>query len=360
MAQTREAIGGYVPGAGDNWERRTPEDLGMDSGKLDEAVAFIIASDAQTEHAGRVALDLPDNDIVGPLKERGGNNGMVLRNGYVVAEWGDTERVDMTYSISKSYLSTVAGLALDRGMIRDVDDLVRDYMTEPDGAFDGEHNGQITWRHLLQQSSEWVGKLWGKRDIADRRLGVDREIQRPGTLYEYNDVRVNLLAWALLQVWRRPLPDVFREHVMDPIGASDTWEWHGYSTSWVEIDGQRMQSVSGGGHFGGGVWISSQDHARFGLLFANRGRWGDRQLVSEAWIDAALTPSACEPTYGYMWWLNPDHKQWASLPEDSYAARGAGSNIIWVDPGSNLVVVLRWVEGEAVEECLAKVLAAVR
>jgi len=359
-AQWREAVDGYTPGTGNDWERRQPEDVGMDATALSTAIEFIIASDATTEHAGRVALDLPDNDILGPLKERGEVNGMVLCHGYVVAEWGDTQRVDMTYSISKSYLSTAAGLALDRGLIRDVDDLVCDYMTEPDGAFDGEHNSKITWRHLLQQTSEWVGTLWDKRDIADRRKGIDREIHEPGTFYEYNDVRVNLLAWALLQVWRKPLPEVFREHIMDPIGASDSWEWHGYSTSWVEIDGQRMQSVSGGGHFGGGVWISSQDHARFGLLFARRGRWGDRQLVSEAWIDAALTPSEVEAIYGYMWWLNPNHEQWASLPEHSYAARGAGSNIIWVDPDSHLVVVLRWVDGEAVEECLAKVLAAVR
>jgi CubicO group peptidase (beta-lactamase class C family) len=352
-------VEGYVPGPGDDWERRQPGDAGFDPAALEEAIAFINASETTRGHDQRVALDLPDNEIVGPLKERGGVNGLVLRDGYIVAEWGDTARVDMTYSISKSYLSTVAGLALDRGLIRDVDDLVAEYARDDD-AFTGDHNAKITWRHLLQQSSEWVGTLWGKRDIADRRKGVDREIHEPGTFYEYNDVRVNLLSWALLQVWRRPLPEVLREHVMDPIGASDTWEWHGYSTSWVEIDGQRMQSVSGGGHFGGGVWINSRDHARFGLLFARRGNWGGNQLLSEAFIDAALTPSACEPIYGYMWWLNPEHKQWSSLPEASYAARGAGSNIIWVDPETRLVVVLRWIEGEAVEECLARVLRAVK
>ena len=98
-------------------------------------------------------------------------------------------------------------------------------------------------------------------------------MHEPGTFYEYNDVRVNLLALAALHVWRRPLPQVLRELVMDPIGASNTWRWNGYENSWVTIDGLRMQSVSGGGHWGGGMFISSRDHARFGLLFLRGGTW---------------------------------------------------------------------------------------
>ena len=89
----------------------------------------------------------------------------------------------------------------------------------------------------------------------------------PGTKYEYNDVRVNLLAYSLLHVWREPLPKIIKRYIMDPIGASTTWRWYGYKNSWVEIDGNRVQSVSGGGHSGGGVFISTEDHARFGLFF---------------------------------------------------------------------------------------------
>jgi CubicO group peptidase (beta-lactamase class C family) len=347
----------YYPAAGDAWERRSPDEVGVDPQKLQEAVDFSIANETKNDHYSRVALDLPDNEIVGPLKDRGGVNGIILRHGYIVAEWGDTSRVDMTYSISKSYLSTLAGLALDRGLIRDVDDLVRDYVQ--DGGFDDPHNAKITWRMLLQQSSEWVGTLWDKRDIADRRRGVDREIQEPGTFYEYNDVRVNRLAYSLLQVWRRPLPEVLKEEIMDPIDASDTWEWHGYRNSYVEIDGVRMQSVSGGGHWGGGVWINSRDHARFGYLFLRNGRWGDRQLISERWVADATTPSPCEPTYGYMWWVNPNRALFPSAPENSYAAIGAGRNMIWVSPDHDLVAVVRWLDNEMADEFLGKIVAAV-
>jgi CubicO group peptidase (beta-lactamase class C family) len=346
----------YYPAAGDAWERRSPEDVGLNPARIREAVEFSIANEATNDHFSRVALDLPDNDIVGPLKAMSGANGLIVRHGYIVAEWGDTAEVDMTYSISKSYLSTMAGLALDRGMIRDVDDRVAEYVQ--DGTFDGDHNAKITWRMLLQQSSEWVGKLFDKHDTADRRLGVDRKIQEPGTLFEYNDVRVNLLAYSLLHVWRRPLPEVLKEYVMDPIGASDTWIWHGYDTSWVEIDGKRMQSVSGGGHFGGGVWINSRDQARFGYLFLRNGRWGDRQLISEQWVRDALTPSPCEPTYGYMWWVNPKRALFPSAPENSYAAIGAGRNMIWVSPDHDLVAVVRWLDNEQADAWLGKVIAA--
>ena len=63
---------------------------------------------------------------------------------------------------------------------------------------------------------------------------------------------------------------------MEPIGASSTWRWYGYENSWVEIDGQKVQSVSGGGHWGGGMFINAYDMARFGYLFLRNGKWKDR------------------------------------------------------------------------------------
>ncbi|HUG15656.1 MAG TPA: serine hydrolase [Thermomicrobiales bacterium] len=350
--------GHYFPAAGDSWERQRPEDAGFDPDALQAAVNFALANETTKGHYDRVDLSLPQNDVVGPLKDKGPMHGLILRNGRIVTDWGNTAQIDMTYSVAKSYLSTMAGLALDDGLIRDVDDLVREYV--PTEHFQGDHNGQITWRMLLQQTSEWVGKLFDKNDTADRRKGVDREIQTPGTLYEYNDVRVNLLGFALLHVWRRPLPEVLKERVMDPIGGSDTWQWHGYSTSYVDIDGKRMQSVSGGSHFGGGIWINSLDHARFGHLFLAGGNWNGRQLISEKWIAEATTPSACEPTYGYMWWLNPRRALYPSCPENCFAAHGAGGNYIWISPDHGLVVVVRWLEGEHRDAFFGKVLAALR
>src|SRR5690606_22922659 len=155
----------------------------------------------------------------------------------------------------------------------------------------------------------------------DRREGRDRVLRKPGTFWEYNDVRVNRTALALLQVWRRPLPRVLRGEVMDPIGASDRWEWHGYQNSFVTIDGEPMQSVSGGGHWGGGLWMSARDMARFGYLYLRGGRWRDRQVLSREWVRMATTPTPLQPTYGYMWWLNTGRALYPSAPESGFIAR---------------------------------------
>ncbi len=354
----------YYPGAGDAWERRRPDDVGMDAAALARAVRF--AQDHETDqprdlraYLQRRFRDDPDGALIGPMKARGDPNGLVLRHGYIVAEWGDTRRVDMTFSVTKSYLATTAGLALDRGRIRSVHAPVRESVR--DGAFDSSHNASITWHHLLRQTSEWEGELWGKPDVADRRRGRTRALQEPGTFWEYNDVRVNQTALALLRVWGRPLPDVLRTEIMDPIGASDTWRWHGYRNSYVTVNGRRVQSVSGGGHWGGGMWISSRDHARFGLLYLRRGRWRDRQLLSDRWITMAATPGDVNPAYGYMWWLNPQRQAWPSVPAESYAALGSGSsNVIWVDPVHDVVVVVRWFDGTKLDELLGMVVHAVR
>ena len=148
----------------------------------------------------------PWNEALGPVRPRGAPNGLVLRHGRIAAEWGDTGQVDLTFSVAKSYLSILAGLAFDRGLIRDLHEPVR--RTVDDGGFDPPHNDAITWHHLLQQTSEWEGELWGKPDLIDRnrnvggrpaagRKGTHRDLQPPGGFWEYNDVRVNRLSLAL-------------------------------------------------------------------------------------------------------------------------------------------------------------------
>ena len=279
-----------------NWQTKKPEELKMNKILLDSAVSIALKSENKVDRDLRIAnlksyANEPDYKIIGPMKERGGPAGLVIKNGYIVAQWGDVNRVDMTFSVTKSYLSTVAGLAIDSGLIKSVTDKVNQYVW--DGSFEGEHNAKITWDHLLTQSSDWSGTLFGLHDWADRPPktgGIDdwknRKLQEPGTVYEYNDVRVNLLAYSLLQVWRKPLPVVLKEKIMDPIGASTTWRWYGYENSFVNMDGLMMQSVSGGGHHGGGIFINTMDQARFGLLFLRNGKWKNRQLLSEKWIMA--------------------------------------------------------------------------
>jgi CubicO group peptidase (beta-lactamase class C family) len=353
----------YFPPPGDAWESRPPAAVGADPALLDEAVAFARASEIGWLKDMRLQLERntaqePYPWIQGAFKNWDSTGGVILRHGYLVAEWGDTRRIDLTFSVAKSYLSTVAGLAFDRGLLPDVHQPVG--MLVRDGGFDSPHNSRITWHMLLNQTSEWEGTLWGKPDVADRRRGRDRTLHEPGTFWEYNDVRVNRLSLALLRLWGRPLPEVLKEHVMDPIGASGTWRWLGYYDSWVDVDGRHVESVSGGSHWGGGFWASTRDHARFGLLLLNRGRWNGRQLLSERWIELATTPTPLRPVYGYLWWLNTDRAQYPNATERAFFALGAGGNLIWIEPALDLVVVVRWMNTQRFNEFAGKVMAAFR
>lgn len=371
----------FVPAAhGSIWNTIAPAEAGFDAARLDAAVAFAQAHDSpwprslyypDGRYVGNVEWNEsgPWSEIVGPVRERGGPAGLVMKGGRIVAEWGDTSRTDMTFSIAKSYLAVLAGLAVQDGLIRDLDEPVGKSVAGP--FFEGPHNAQITWRHLLQQSSEWQGEIFEKSDQVDHnrqigpgadnsRKGQRRELNKPGSFYEYNDVRVNLLGYCLLQRFRRPLPEVLRERIMDPIGASRDWEWQGYENSFVEIDGQRIQSVPGGGHWGGGLFIGARDHARFGLLMARKGEWDGRSLLSPDWIAQMVTPSPTLANYGYLWWLNRAPSAKPGVPASAFWALGAGTNVILVDPEQDLVAVLRWIDGASYDGFLAKLYEALR
>jgi CubicO group peptidase (beta-lactamase class C family) len=366
------AVSTYFPERFD-WQHKTASEVGMDPALVDQAVQTAIASENPAPKDMRLFLKgsfgrEPFDAIIGPIKDRGPATGLITRHGYIVAEWGDPKRVDITNSVTKTFLTTVVGLAWQRGLIHDVSDYARDYMPPHVDLFDAPHNQNIRWDHLLRQTSDWQGTLWGKPDWGDRPEGdkpenwSNRKLWEPGTHYKYNDVRVNVLALAALQVWRRPLPDVLRAEIMEPIGASSTWRWYGYENSWVEIDGQRMQSVSGGGHWGGGMFISAYDMARFGYLFLRNGKWKDRTIVSEKWIQLARTPGPANEGYGYAnWFLNTKKKALPSAPESAVYFEGNGANVIYIDWDNDIVAVMRWVRGGgALNDIVGRMLSSVK
>ncbi|WP_421994848.1 serine hydrolase domain-containing protein [Reyranella sp.] len=349
MNALKEAIA-FAEAAGSQW----PESMHMPDGQ------FVMTYDS-----GEKA---PDNEVLGPVTPRGGPAGIVYRGDKLVAEWGDVGRADMTFSVAKSFLSLLAGLAVGDGLIRSLDDKVAP--TALDDGFESEQNRDITWRHLLTQTSEWQGTVFGKEDridhnrvvgvaVADAPKGTRRALKKPGTFYEYNDVRVNRLSLSLLQVFKEPLPSVLKRRVMDPIGASAGWRWDGYRNSTVTIDGRDMVSVPGGGHWGGGIMISARDLAAVGRLVAQGGMWDGRRVLPEGWTAELVKPCPVAPFYGLMWWLNTDRRQFAAASERSYFALGWGSHIVWIDPDHDLVTVLRWIDRKKAPGFVERLLGAI-
>ena len=380
----------YFPPA-QSWLHRSPAAFGFDSTLLNKAIQFAKENESKQPRSMELSQAMsfgkePFGDGVGAFADRGDLTGIIVYKGYIIAEWGEPARVDMTHSVTKSFLSTVVGLAVDRGLISNVNDTVAKYIppieiydpiavnrtAEQFGQqqlfqpFASVHNRTITWDVMLRQTSDWEGTLWGKPDWADRPAAnssewLNKKRNSPGSVYEYNDVRVNALALAATSVWRQPLPQVLKTHIMDPIGASNTWRWLGYRNSWIVIDGLPVQSVSGGGHWGGGMFINAYDMARFGLLTLHKGNWNGKQLISQQWIAQALTPTPVQPTYGYMnFFINTDKKYLPSAPVTAFVHVGNGTNIIYVDREHELVMVVRWIENNAIDGFVKMVLEAMK
>ena len=377
----------YFPPA-NNWERKTPTSLNIDSSLMHQAIQYALTHETKFPKNLMLTQAMqfgkePFSDPIGPMASRGPAAGIIVYKGFIIAEWGNLDAVEMVNSVTKSMLSTVVGLAVEKGLIQSINDKVYPYLPPIELAntpitsdlnpttqtsfiypFDTEHNKKINWEHLLRQTSDWEGVLWGKPDWADRPSDkpeewTTRKRFEPGTVYKYNDTRVNALALAATTVWRKPLPEVLREQVMQPIGASNTWAWTGYKNAWIVLDGKMIQSVSGGGHFGGGLFINAYDMARFGLLTLRNGNWNGKQIISEDWIKKSLMPTKANTGYGFMnYFLNMDKKMYPSTPVSSYAHIGNGTNAIYVDQENDLVAVIKWMDDKSIDGFLKLVLTA--
>ena len=313
----------------------------------------------------------PFNRLRGPVHARGGPSGVIWIRGEEVAAWGEPDRADQTFSVAKTYLALLAGIAQSRGLL----DLHERVSATPlqgvtpakAGAqvpgFDSEHNRAITWEHLLSQTSEWEGVCFGMPDQVEHnrvvshdpkppegKKGERRRLRAPGTYWEYNDVRINQLSLALLHVFKRPLPEVFLENVLRPIGGGRDFRWEGYDDAWVTIDGRRMQSVPGGTHWGAGVSISARDQARIGQLMLEGGDWVERMQK----------PNAVAPFYGLLTWLNRDGRMSADASRSSWFMFGAGGNTVWIDPDHQAVVVSRWLDGAHLAGFVSRVARALQ
>ncbi len=297
----------------------------------------------------------PFNRLRGPVHPRGGVSGVIRVRGEEVAAWGEPDRADQTFSVAKTYLALLAGIAHSRGLL---DPAERVSHRLPGIGFDSDHNRGITWTHLLTQTSEWQGECFGMPDQVEhyRRVSHDpkppagkkgelRPLSAPGTYWEYNDVRINQLSLVLLHLFKRPLPQVFLESILQPLGGGRDFRWEGYDDAWVQIDGERMQSVPGGTHWGGGVTISSRDQARIGQLLLDGGAYEGRQLLPREWVQRMQVPNAVAPFYGWLTWLNRDGRLFADASRASFFMFGAGGHMVWIDPESDAVVVSRWLDG---------------
>ena len=366
----------YVP-TREHWRASSPSELGLVPEALASAIEYHVAHETPgratssrrpgatsawpTSRRRRTTCSVPS-----PARgtERGGAAPRLHRRGVGRhrARGHDVQR-------SKSYLAIVAGLAVDRGLIRSVDDPVRDYVD--DGGFDSAHNRAITWRHLLQQTSEWEGTLWGKPDhrpqpgVGESERAAAPKGSRgrspPGTHWEYNDVRVNRLALALLRCFRRPLAGgaARGDHGSarrPPRRGSGTRTATRRST----IDGRSDAVGAAAARTGAAGCGSAPATTRASGTCSTAAAGGVTAGCSPSGGSTCDAPCAVNPSYGCLWWLNTGRGHLPSAPETSYFAPGAGRTSVWVDPEHDLVAVVRWIDKPHVEPFLRLVVEAIR
>ena len=270
----------------------------------------------------------------------------VIRRGYVVGEeyfrgYGPTTRF-ASYSVAKSFLSAVVGVAIDRGYVAGVDQLAYPYFDAWQAPGTDERKRAITVRHLLTMSS-------GLRftDATTGGLGADIEgilsatdsvayvlglpsVAEPGTRWNYSGGDSLLLSGIVQATTGRSVFEFGREHVFDRIGiGSMTWS-----------------SDPAGHTFGGwGIGATVRDYARFGYLYQKGGWWDGQALVSEGWVRQSLTaarPSV--PWYGFQWWLAPHFSDRPAVPDPRGRLRRPGA-LPPEDPGDPLAGPRRGARG---------------
>lgn len=275
----------------------------------------------------------------------------VVKDGKLVEEWNwqDTTSTSTTdvYSVTKSYTSTLIGIAQDEGRL-DIDDAVSQYIpqwSETDAA-------NVTIRDILSNDSgrHWSrhDDYWGLLTAGDRTeyaIGLSQDAE-PGTTWAYNNSAIQTLDAVLREATGTEPADYAEERLFEPLGMR-------HSTLTTDFSGNTNMFT--------GLKSTCQDMARYGHLLLHGGKWGEDQIVSRSWLKAATGKPSQDfnAAYGLLWWLN-DHgtvigpRQAASgdvggdrtdsrlvseAPADMYWAVGFGGQVLQVDPGSDTVVV---------------------
>jgi CubicO group peptidase (beta-lactamase class C family) len=288
------------------WQTSSPEAQGMDSQKLAEMLKAI-------------------NDEKLNLHSL-----LIIRNGYLVSEnyfgkyQADTRHE--LYSVTKSFIATLIGIALDKGYLKGTDQRVVDFFPEQTFANPDERKSAMTLDDTLTMRT---GLDWTEGDRAYRSLYVSPDwvkymldepmVTAPGSQFNYCSGCSHLLSAILQETTEMNPRDFAEQYLFKPLGMTNLrWDTNG--------DGTPIG--------GWGLWLTPRDMAKLGYLYLRHGEWNGQPIVSAQWVENATrthTETGGDLGYGYQWWTYP------SL--EAYTALGLGGQTIFVIPELDLIVV---------------------
>jgi CubicO group peptidase (beta-lactamase class C family) len=293
----------------DGWQRSSPEAQGIQSQQL--------------------------ADMIEVIKKNGYNidSVLIIRNGYLVLDayfypFSKGQR-HLIHSCTKSIMSALIGIAIEKGHIESVHQPIQDFFPDKAIANMDEFKKSMTLEHLLMMASgldcqdsylyDWRGLFEMKKSGDWAQYVLDLPMAGPpGESFEYCNGATYLLSVIIHNTTKMKTLDFAKKYLFNPLGISEiVWET---SPQGIDI-----------GY--AGMWLKPHDMAKIGWLYLNQGRWGQKQIVPAAWVEASTRGHiAANPgdQYGYHWWVNDD---------GNYAAIGYKGQIIFVEREKNMVVV---------------------
>jgi CubicO group peptidase (beta-lactamase class C family) len=315
-----------------------PDEPAGDGAPADDPADAELAGDAQawpvpeweTIDPEAAGFDPEALDAIGERAEAAGSSCLVItRDGQLVREWnwGEREPDDLreAFSVTKSITSTLVGIAQDRGQL-DIDDPASDYIEQ----WQGTPSDEVTIRNLISNDSGryWnyeddFGTLPGSEDQTTYAIGLEQQ-HEPGTEWAYNNSAIQTLEAVLEEATGTEVVEFAQEALFEPIGME--------SDIATDDAGNTLTYM--------GAQTNCRDLARFGLLFLRGGEWDGQQIVSEEFVEEAVTPSQeLNEEYGFLWWLRGG---------DTFMALGLTGQVTAVFPSDDLVVTR--MSGEEAEE----------
>jgi len=310
--------GEYWPTA--DWRTCQPEQVGMDSAELEKVFAYVQNPAVSTEGV------------------------VIIRKGYVVAEayFGDFTRASRhdSYSVAKSFVSALVGIAIDRGALPGVDEPVYRFFADWQTPETPEGKRAMTVRHLLTMSS---GLTWNEDDYYGDTSQNDAFLMGaqpdfvayvlrkplqypPGTHWHYSSGDSMLLSAIIQEATGETTYQFARSRLLDPLGLSA-----------IEWASDRAGHTVGGW----GIRATAREYAKLGYLYLHRGRWEEQQVVPASWVEESLRPaSSTIDFYGYQWWRAPAlaGQETSVVPDDTFLAWGIYTQQVFVIPSLGLVV----------------------
>ena len=279
-----------------SWKIMNPESAGLDTSEVNDLMDFVKSEGSNTQAA------------------------ILIRGSSIIAEYyadkSDKDSIVTSWSVAKSFTSTLIGIAIDEGYINSIEDPITDYLPE----WKGQDQDKILLKHLLSMRSgmEDHGFVYVVNDMVSHSLDRD-PIRPPGTAFRYSNEDSMLLGEIVQNATGISFQEYADKKLFNLIDVDETW--------WTDQEGSTISYAS--------IDMTPREFAKFGLMIAQEGSWQGQQIVSSNWVELATSKYDDLMSYGFQWWTS----ETKDIDYPFFSAKGLDGQLIYVWPETDLVFV---------------------